>query len=199
RNRKNLRRATALLAEAGWRVEAGKLVDPNGAPFTFEVLLRQGDSGNQTVFDIYTPALERLGISVTVSSVDDAQYTARASEYDFDMTTFRRDLSLSPGNEQRLYWGRAGVTTPGTRNLMGADSAAIEAMIDAMLASETRQDFTAAVRALDRVLTSGRYVIPIWQYGVGRIAHARQLRFPDTLPIYGDRPGFMPEVWWWQD
>lgn len=198
RNRKNLRAAADLLASAGWLVIDGKLRDKSGTPLTFEVLLRQGDTGNQTIIDIYTRALDRLGITLTVSTIDNAQFTQREAAQDFDLTTFRRDLSLSPGNEQKLYWGSKGVNTPGTRNLMGMASPPVDAMIDEILTAQTHNDLTAAVRALDRVLTSGRYVIPIWQYSVGRIAHARQLHFPDHIPIYGDRSGFMPEVWWYQ-
>ena len=199
RNRRNLRRAVDLLEQAGWNVTDGRLLNADGDPFAFEVLLRQGDGGNQNIIDIYARALKRLGIAVTIRAVDDAQYTGRVAEQDFDMTTFRRDLSLSPGNEQRFYWGSGAADTPGTRNLMGMESPAADAMIDAMLGAGTREEFTAAVRALDRVLTSGRYVIPIWQYDVGRIAHIRQLRYPDRLPIYGDRLGFLPDVWWYQE
>ena len=147
---------------------------------------------------IYLEGLKRLGIEAHVQTVDDAQYEMRIADYDFDVTTFRRDLSLSPGNEQRLYWGRSGVDTPGTRNLPGIDSPAAEAMIDTMLQARTTEEFTAAVRALDRVLTAGRYVIPIWQFDVGRIAHVKELHYPDTLPIYGDGIGFLPDVWWYQ-
>ncbi len=198
RNRGNLKRAMALLAQAGWTVTEGALTDARGRALAFDVLLRQGDTGNQTVIELYARALERLGISVRVNTVDDAQYTARIAAYDFDMTSFRRDLSLSPGNEQRLYWGSEGAETPGSRNLMGVASPAVDGMIDAMLRAETRAQFTAAVRALDRVLTTGRYVIPIWQFDVGRIAHIRQLRHPDRLPANGDGIAFMPDVWWFQ-
>lgn len=198
RNRGNLRRAVSLLAEAGWRVQDGELRNESGKPFSFDVLLRQGDGDNQTIIEIYRRALARLGIGISVSTVDDAQYAARIAEFDFDMTNFRRDLSLSPGNEQRLYWGSQGRDSPGTRNLMGVASPVVDALIDAMLSSERREDFTAAVQALDRVLTTGRYVIPIWQYDVGRIAHDRHLRYPDRLPIYGDRVDFLPDVWWYE-
>jgi peptide/nickel transport system substrate-binding protein len=198
RNRKNLRRAMALLETAGWQVEDGQLQDANGQPFTFNVLLRQGDSDMQSVVGIYARALERLGVTIAVETVDNAQFVERMATYDFDMTSFRRDLSLSPGNEQRFYWGSDGVDRQGTRNLMGMASPAADAMIDAMLTSESRADFTGAVRALDRVLTAGRYVIPIWQFDVGRIAHDRHLKFPEHLPIYGDRVGFLPDVWWYQ-
>lgn len=198
RNRRNLRQAVGLLAEAGWQVQDGVLKNSEGKLLELSVLLRQGDSEMKTVVEIYARALERLGIRLIPELVDNAQYVARQSEFDFDLTRVRRDLSLSPGNEQRLYWGRAGVDQPGSRNLMGINSSAVEAMIDHMLTAESAEAFTAAVRALDRVLISGRYVIPIWQYDKGRIAHVKELRHPQELPIYGDRSEFFPHVWWYQ-
>lgn len=199
RNRRNLRAAAKLLADAGWSVQDGRLRNANGAPMEIALLLRQGDAEMRTVAGIYARALERLGVTLRIETIDNAQYVARIGEYDFDMTRFRRDLSLSPGNEQKLYWGSAGVTQPGTRNLMGADDPAIDAMITTMLETKDRDTFISAVRALDRVLTAGRYVIPIWQFDKGRIAHVKELRFPDQLPLYGDRAGFMPEVWWYEE
>ncbi len=199
RNRSNIRKATKLLADAGWSIQDGVLRDQNGGAFTLTVLLQQGDTDMETAVDIYSRALERLGIQVATEKVDNAQYTGRISELDFDMTPFRRALSLSPGNEQRLYWGSEGAETEGTRNLMGVASPAVDGLIDAMLASESHEEFVAATRALDRVLTAGRYVIPIWSFDVGRIAHAKELKFPATLPIYGDGPQYMPEVWWFED
>ena len=112
------------------------------------------------------------------------------------MTPASWNLSLSPGNEQRLYWGRDGVTTPGTRNYMGLDSPAAEAMIDHMLETRDQAEFVAAARALDRVLTTGRYVIPIWFSDLSYIAHKAELRYPERLPVYGDWIGWLPEVWW---
>ncbi|AVO36469.1 extracellular solute-binding protein [Pukyongiella litopenaei] len=199
RNRVNLRRAAALLDEAGWRVTDGIRRNEHGTPLTFTVLLRQGESDYQTVIELFARALERLGIEVTTEKVDNAQYAGRVAAHDFDVTGFRRDLSLSPGNEQRLYWGAEGATQPGSRNLMGMVSPAADAMIDTMLRTDDPETFRAAVRALDRVLMAGRYVIPIWQYDVGRIAHVRQLHHPDRLPIYGDRTDYMPDVWWWSE
>ncbi|KIC44513.1 ABC transporter substrate-binding protein [Ruegeria sp. ANG-S4] len=199
RNRANIRKASQLLADAGWTIQNGVLRNENGEPFTITVLLQQGDTDNQTTIEIYSRALERLGIQVTTEVVDSAQYAGRTSEQDFDMTTFRRALSLSPGNEQRLYWGSENADAAGTRNLMGIDSPAVDGLIDTMLSSEDPQDFVAATRALDRVLTAGRYVIPIWSFDVGRIAHAKELKFPDQLPIYGDGPEYMPQVWWFEE
>ncbi len=199
RNRKNLRKAMALLEEAGLTVQDGVLRDAEGNQVAFNVLLRQGDSEMKTVVEIYARALERLGITLTPEPVDNAQYVGRQSSFDFDLTKVRRELSLSPGNEQKLYWGSAGAEQPGSRNLMGIASPAVDAMIDTMLSVEAPEDFVAATRALDRLLTAGRYVIPIWTFDKGRIAHKRALKFPQTLPIYGDRTGFMPDVWWYQE
>ena len=199
RNRKDLRRAMELLQQAGWTVQDGVLRNPEGQRFAFEILLRQGDTTGQAIFNIYAQAMERLGIQMTLSTVDNAQYAEREREYDFDMIYFRRDLSLSPGNEQKLYWGSAGVDTPGTRNLMGMNSPAAEAMIDAMLTAQDRTDFIAAARALDRILTAGRYVIPIWSFGPDRIAHSKALHYPKTIPIYGARTGWVPDAWWSQE
>ncbi|WP_076364613.1 extracellular solute-binding protein [Phaeovulum vinaykumarii] len=196
RNRANLRRAVALLAQAGWRVEDGVLRDANGRPFDFEILLPQGAAEKAAIVDIYVESLRRLGITPRITAIDDAQFVARTNAYDFDMTWFTRALSLSPGNEQTLYWGAEGVTRPGSRNLMGMNDPAAEAMIAAMLEATDPEDYTAAVRALDRVLTAGRYVIPIWYAPVSRLAYKRDLHFPTRIPLYGDWPGVVPDVWW---
>ncbi len=195
-NRKGIRAATKLLEEAGWTIQDGTLKNAEGTPFAFEILLTQGADDMLSIATIYAAALKRLGIDVRITSVDSAQYKQRTNDYDFDMTHFIRSLSLSPGNEQMLYWGAVGVTEPGTRNWMGMNSPAAEAMIQTMLTSTDPADFTAATRALDRVLTTGRYVVPIWYSDVSRIAHAKTLRYPAKLPIYGDWLGFQPDVWW---
>ncbi|WP_109563569.1 extracellular solute-binding protein [Jannaschia seohaensis] len=198
-NRGGLRTATALLQEAGYRVAEGVLTGPEG-PVTFEILLQSGSSEVDSIVDIYVEALERLGIEATVSRIDDAQFKERINAYDFDMTYYRWGLSLSPGNEQLAYWGPQGVDTPGTRNLMGASDPAIAAMIEAMLSAQTQEDYVAAIRALDRVLTAGRYVIPIWHNPVSWIAHDAKLKYPaDRLPIYGDWIGFQPDIWWFEE
>jgi len=200
RNRKNIRTATALLEEAGWTVDdAGVLRNDAGEAFTFEILLKVGANEPEQTMDIYVQALERLGIFPTVNKVDSAQYKERTTEYNFDLAYHAIGVSLSPGNEQRFYWGKDGVTEPGTRNWMGMNSPAAEAMIDALLNSESRDDFLAATHALDRVLTTGRYFIPIWHSPVSRIAHAKELRYPSALPIYGDWLGFQPDVWWYAE
>jgi peptide/nickel transport system substrate-binding protein len=198
-NRAGIRAAAALLEEAGWTVRDGVLRNAAGEAFAFEMLLQQGASEMEAIVNIYAEALRRLGIAVRVTTVDSAQMTERRNAYDFDMTQFQIGLSLSPGNEQWLYWGSEAADMPGTRNLMGAKSPAIDAMIRAILTAETREDFVAAAQALDRVLTTGRYVVPIWFSDVSRLAHDRRLHFPERLPMYGDWIGFLPEVWWYRD
>ncbi len=198
-NRAGIRAATRLLTQAGWEVTDGELRDAEGTPFAFEILLPQGAAESQAVANIYIEALRRLGIRARITTVDSAQYTERTNAYDFDMTRHAISLSLSPGNEQWLYWGSAGVEMPGTRNWAGIDSPAAEAMIDTLLTAEDEARFLAAAQALDRVLTTGRYFIPFWFSDVSRIAHRRELHFPERLPIYGDWLGFQPEVWWHED
>lgn len=198
-NRAAIRRASGLLEEAGWTVEEGVLKNAEGTPFTFEILITNGADDIINAATIYVEGLKRLGIAARVVTVDSAQYKERTTNYDFDMTHYIRSLSLSPGNEQTLYWGAAGVTEPGTRNWMGMNSPAAEAMIATMLAAKGPDEFIAAVQALDRVLTTGRYVVPIWYSDVSRIAHRKELKYPERLPLYGDWPGFQPEVWWYEN
>ncbi len=198
-NRKNIRAAAKLLEEAGWTVgDDGVLKNAKGEPFAFEILLVTGQDEMASAAQVYIEALKTLGITATLNKVDDAQYKERTTAYDFDMTHYIRSLSLSPGNEQLLYWGAAGVTEPGTRNWMGVNSPAVEAMIAAMLKASSAEEFTAATRALDRVLTSGRYVIPIWYSDVSRLAYSADLKYPERIPLYGDWTGFLPDIWWYQ-
>ena len=197
-NRKNIRAATALLEEAGWTVQDGVLKNALGEPFRFEILLVNGANDMIAAADIYVEGLKQLGIDARVQTVDDAQYKERTNAYNFDMTHYIRSLSLSPGNEQMLYWGSAGVTEPGTRNWMGINSPAAEAMIKAMLNAPDQQGFIDATQALDRILTAGRYVVPMWYSNVSRLAHRKELKFPERLPLYGDWLGFQPDVWWFE-
>ncbi|WP_247744864.1 extracellular solute-binding protein [Shimia sp. R11_0] len=198
RNRANLRKAMGLMEEAGWTVVDGKMQNAAGEVLSLEILLKQGDTENKAITDIYAKALEGLGADVTITLVDGPQYKLRTNAFDFDLTNYRRAISLSPGNEQLLYWGSEAADQEGSRNLMGVKSPAIDAMIDKMLSSTSQEDFVAATKALDRVLTTGRYVIPIWNYAVGRIAHQKELHYPEQLPIYGDGVEWLPGVWWYQ-
>ncbi|MAU45167.1 MAG: ABC transporter substrate-binding protein [Yangia sp.] len=199
RNRSNIRAAMDRMEEAGWTVQDGVMKNAAGQPFSFEIVLAQGSGEEQSIIDIFVQALTRMGISPRVTVIDAAQYNERVNAFDFDMTFFRRGISLSPGNEQRLYWGSEAADNIGSRNLMGMKSEAADAMIDTLLNATSQEDFIAASRALDRILTTGRYVIPIYQWNVSRIAHVKELKYPDHLPVYGDWTDWMPNAWWWQD
>lgn len=197
-NRKNIKKAQKLLAEAGWNIENGVLKNSEGIPFAFEILLVNGQNDMIAAANIYVEALKRLGINARIQKVDNAQYTERTNNYAFDMTYYIRGLSLSPGNEQKLYWGSDGATTPGTRNWMGVASPAVDAIIDTMLETKDYDVFVASVQALDRVMMAGRYVVPIWYSPVSRLAHKKELYFSKYIPLYGDWLGFLPETWWYE-
>ena len=198
RNRKNIRRADDLLNEAGWTVQDGQRRNAQGNPFEITTILKQGDTESQSLMDIYQKSLERLGIQLNSEVLDSAQYKERTQIYDFDMAYYRRGLSLSPGNEQMLYWGADGIKKPGTRNWMGMNSPAAEDMINRLVSSKSHDDFLAAARALDRILIAGRYVIPIHTSAISRLAHVKEIKYPGTLPMYGDWIGFLPDVWWYE-
>jgi len=199
-NRANLRKAAALMEEAGWTVaEDGILKNANGDPFAFEILLVQGADEMASIAAIYVESLKRLGMDARITIVDSAQMKESTNTYDFDMTHYIRSVSLSPGTEQTLYWGSIGATEPGTRNWMGINSPAVDAMIAKLLVARTGEDLQTAAQALDRLLISGRYVVPLWYSPVSRLAHAKSLHYPDRLPLYGDWIGFQPDVWWYEE
>jgi len=199
RNRRGLRRSLKLMEQAGWTTQNGKLRNANGTAMAFRILLDQSSSQHRVIADLYMQALTKMGIDVSVDLVDRAQHTARTGSYDFDMVYYRRAMSLSPGNEQKFYWGSEAADQDGTRNLMGAKEPAIDAMITEMLTATSREGSIAATRALDRLLIAGRYVVPFWQFTAGRIAHVKQMKHADLIPIYGDGPDYMPQFWWWED
>lgn len=199
RNRKGIARALDLMEEAGWSVVEGQMQNADGQPFTFEIVVNQGVTQDRQIMDLFVGALTRIGVTPQITPVDAAQYTERTTNYDFDMAPYWRSLSLSPGNEQKLYWGAVQADQPGSRNWMGVNSPAVDGLIDQMLSAGSQEDFVAATKALDRVLTAGRFVIPIWYSDVSRIAHLKELKFPERLPMYGDWLGFQPELWWYEE
>ena len=157
-NRDNRRRALALLGEAGYELAGGRLVKKGtGEPFTFEMLAVT--SAEERLFLTYARQLEGAGIKAEIRQIDSAQYTARKNNFDFDMIQNAWPASLSPGNEQNYRWSTAAAEAEGSFNYPGVRSPAADAMIAAMLAAKTRKDFVSAVRALDRVLISGSYVV----------------------------------------
>jgi peptide/nickel transport system substrate-binding protein len=200
-NRAGLRRALALLEEAGWTVgDDGILKNAEGKPFAFEILLTIGQDEAASIAAIYVEALKGVGIEAKVTMLDSAQMKTRTDTFDFDMTYILRTLSLSPGNEQNLYWGSEAADTEGSRNWMGVKSPAIDAVIAAMLAARNQEDFTTAAQALDHLLTAGRFVVPFWFSDRNLIVHAKQLKHPETVQLYGDwATSYLPALWWYAE
>ncbi len=199
RNRRGIRIALRQLEAAGYAPQDGVMTGPDGAALTLTLLLDKNNRTDQAIAEIYEQALERLGIDLRIERVDNAQFVERSAQFDFDLISFRRALSLSPGTEQRFYWGSEAAAQEGSRNLPGISDPAVDAMIDTMLRQTEPEEFTAAIRALDRLLTAGRYVIPFASFDRDRIAHIRQMRRPKLTPIYGDGPEYMPQHWWYED
>ncbi|WP_234455049.1 extracellular solute-binding protein [Thermohalobaculum xanthum] len=197
RDRRNLRRAARLLDEAGWTVSNGQRRGPGGEALTLEALVLSTE--DETLASLWAQALARLGVTLSVRRVDAAQYQLRRQEYDYDIVTNRWSMSLSPGTEQRLYFGAAGRDAPGTRNYMGVADPAVEAAIDAMLAAEEEADFRAAVRALDRVLSAGIYVVPFGVLPSDRIAHSSAMHRPERAPLYGWWGWWAGPATWWRE
>jgi microcin C transport system substrate-binding protein len=191
--RANLREATRLLKEAGFEVKDRKLVDPAGQPVTVEFLSR--DQGDERITLFYKPNLERLGVTVNVRTVDDVQYQNRLRNFDFDLTTVVWGQSLSPGNEQRDFFGSQSADRPGSRNIPGIKNPAIDTLIDRIIFAKDRAELVAASRAMDRVLLWNFYVVPQFTYGFQRYARWDRFSHPEPLPQYGVA-GF-PTLWWW--
>ena len=191
--RNNLREATRLLKEAGFDVKDRKLVDPSGQPVSVEILCR--DPGDERIALFYKPSLERLGMTVSVRTVDDVQYQNRLRSFDFDLTTALWAQSLSPGNEQREYFGSQSADRPGSRNIPGIKNPAVDALIEKIIFAKNRAELVAACKAMDRMLLWNFYVVPQFTYGFQRYARWDRFSHPDPLPKYGIS-GF-PAVWWW--
>jgi peptide/nickel transport system substrate-binding protein len=167
----------------------------DGESLSLRILFAQGKSEHKAITDLYLGTLKCLDVAAEVETVDNAQHVERTGKFDFDVTYYLRSLFLSTGNEQQFYWGSPSASMECSRNLMGAQSPAV----DAMFAAGSKDDFVAAVRGLDRALITGRYVIAFWQFTTGRIVHLKEMKYPENLPIYGESSYYMPEVWWWEN
>jgi len=191
RDRDALRRALALLSSAGWDLEGTELRERGtGRPFAFEILVATRDQERLAL--AYSRDLKRAGIDAKIRQIDAVQYDRRRQVFDFDVIQNHWSASLSPGNEQSFYWGSRAAEEPGSRNYMGVKSPAVDAMIEALLAARSREDFVAAVRALDRILLSGFYVVPLFYLPDQWIARWSFIERPVVTSLYG----YLPETWW---
>ncbi|MPZ58682.1 MAG: ABC transporter substrate-binding protein [Rhizobiales bacterium] len=191
RDRRVLERALALLRSAGYAVTDTKLRSTRtGAPLAFEILVTTRDVERLAL--AFQRQLKRVGIDAHIRTVDAVQYDRRRLAYDFDMIHNVWDQSLSPGSEQSFYWSSAAADSPGTRNYMGAKNPAIDGIIAAVLRAHRRAGLVTAVRALDRVLISARYVVPLFYRPGQWVARWAYIRHPDITSAYG----YLPETWW---
>jgi len=193
RDRNSLRQALKLLDAAGYTLKGTTLRErTSGRPLRFEIMVTSRDEERLAL--AFSTNLARAGIDAQVRLVDAVQYDQRRLSYDFDMIQYRWEQSLSPGNEQSFYWGSAAADEQGTRNYMGVRSKAIDAMIAAMLSARERADFVAAVRALDRLLISGLYVVPLFYLPDQWVARWSSIAHPSRTSL----SGYLPETWWRQ-
>ncbi|WP_414470888.1 extracellular solute-binding protein [Microvirga sp. M2] len=191
RDRAMARRALSLLSEAGWAIRDDVLRNERtGEPFTFEMLV--SSSQQERLALNFAQSLERIGISARVRLVDNVQYWRRLSQFDFDMVQWVWPASASPGNEQRNRWSSDAADRSGSLNFAGVASPAVDRMVDALLEAKTREEFVSSVRALDRVLLSGFYVIPLFYVGDQWVAYDGDLQKPDRTPLFG--PSI--DTWW---
>jgi len=193
RDRDTLRRALTLLEQAGWTLRDGRLRHrETDRPFTFEILVVTKDQERLAL--AYARDLNRAGIKAEIRVADAVQFERRRQDFDFDMIQYEWSSSLSPGNEQSFYWSSRAADEPGSRNYMGVKSEAIDGLIETMLAARSRADFVTAVRALDRVLMSGFYVVPLFHPPRQWVARWSRIEHPQTTSLFG----YLPETWWQQ-
>jgi microcin C transport system substrate-binding protein len=192
--RANLREAMRLLKEAGYEIHNQKLVNAKSSePFSIEFLTYDPNSERFVLF--YKPSLERLGVTVNVRTVDEAQYVNRERNWDYDSMTAVWLQSLSPGNEQRDFWSSLAADRIGSRNYAGIKNPAVDALIERVIFTKDRAELVAATKALDRVLLWNHYVVPQFTYNKTRAARWDRFGRPGKLPEYGSSA--FPTVWWW--
>jgi microcin C transport system substrate-binding protein len=188
--REQQRRAYELLTAAGWKIENDRMVDASGKPVKLEFLLVQADF--ERVLLPYKRNLAGLGIDLEIRRVDVSQYINRLRSRDYDMIVSGFGQSSSPGNEQREYWHSASADNPGSRNFIGLKDSAIDALVEKLIAADSREELITSTRALDRVLLRGHYVIPNWHIKTWRVAYWNHLAHPEITPRYDI--GLM--TWW---
>ncbi|MER9962943.1 extracellular solute-binding protein [Mesorhizobium sp. M0045] len=191
-DRKVLKAAFELLKSAGYTVQDGAMLDPQGKPFGFEILTASQDE--ERLAAIYQRTLEKLGIDVSIRSLDGDQIQSRKQRFDFEVlvgsTGFNN--SLSPGIEQAGRWGSAAAKAEGSFNLAGVADPAVDAAIEAMLRARSKEDYVAAVRVLDRLLISGNYMVPTQHNNQQWLAYWNYLEHLQKTPIYG----YQLPTWW---
>ncbi|MEI8393795.1 MAG: extracellular solute-binding protein [Rhodospirillaceae bacterium] len=190
--RANLREASKLLREAGWRDVDGERVDAAGRSLSFEILLN--NPADEKVALEYARTLARLGVTARVRTVDSAQFQGRLDDFDYDIVLHRWLSTLSPGNEQLIFFGSAAADQPGSRNYAGIRSPAVDALARSLGEAPDREALVTRVHALDRVLSWGFYGVPLYYLGADLVASRCEFHRPATVPVYG-----LPIELWWRE
>lgn len=185
-----LREAFDLLQSRGYRLEGTRMVAPDGAPVAFEILVQSTDQ--QRISLAWARTLSRIGVTATVRQVDDAQYQKRKQSFDYDVLISAFSGTLSPGAEQINRWGSAAKDRPGSFNYAGVADPAVDALIAKMVAARSREDFVSSVRAYDRMLISGFYVVPLYYVPEQWMARWSNVHHPDVTPLTGY---YLPAFW----
>ena len=181
--RRNLREAQTLLMDAGYTIVDGKLIDKNtNKPFVIEFLISQPDM--ERIITQFQTNLRSIGIEVSIRLVDTAQYQLRMDQFDFDIVVATFPQSLSPGNEQRDYWGSEAADSEGSRNIIGIKDEAIDLLIDGIIFADTRAELISTTKALDRVLKWNYFVVPHYYSEGLRVARWNKFEYSDNLPDY---------------
>jgi len=197
--RANLLQARDLLQQAGWVYRDGALRNAKGEPFQFEILDDSGAAASmEPIVATFTRNLQKLGITATFRTADYAVYQKRLDAFDFDVTTIRMADVQVPGSEQINRFGSKAADTTGSDNVIGVKSPVIDAVLDALVHAQTREQLTDAAHALDRLLMHGYYVVPHWYSATHRVAFKRGLAWPKTLPLYYGAEGWITSMWWYE-
>ncbi len=189
-----LREASKLLEEAGWTLKGGKRVNAKGEQLKIEFLLFA--QGFVRIVEPYNGNLKLLGIDASIRLVDPSQYEQRVKTFDFDITTQRYVLRLTPGVEMKNYWGSGAAATDGSQNLAGISDPVVDALVDKALEAKTRDELVVALKALDRVLRASHYWVPQWFKAAHNVAHWDKFSWPDVKPKY-DRG--IVATWWYDE
>ncbi|GLS38943.1 ABC transporter substrate-binding protein [Mesorhizobium tianshanense] len=190
--RKYLKAAVDLFAQAGWVIKGGKMVNAeSGQQFKLEILGR--DPSDEVIANPYVDSLRKIGIDAALRIVDPSQYVNRTRSFDFDVVTGMFGQSDSPGNEQRDFWSSKAADAPGSRNLMGIKNPVVDALVDRVIFATDRDDLVAATHALDRVLLWNYYVVPQWHRPVVWLAYWNKFGIPEKQPAY---VGTDIDSWW---
>ncbi|MBB3953060.1 extracellular solute-binding protein [Aureimonas jatrophae] len=189
-DRNSLRAALSQLETAGYHFDSGRMVNRSGQPLSFEIMVATANESRIALG--YARSLARIGVDARVRQVDDAQYQKRKQSFDYDMLISAFSGTLSPGTEQVNRWGSSARERPGSFNYAGVADPAVDAMIAAMTSARTREDYLAAVRAYDRVLISGHYVIPLYYIGEQWLARWHFIQHPQKTPLTGF---YLPAFW----